>query len=391
MLMSLLDPLLFLILFAAVGRCFGLRTMFVVMTIFGANDFIMYGTNWGGAVLRHDWLVFLGLGICALKKERWILAGACFGLATSIRAFPAFAVIGLTIPALWWIFETWRESRRFPRLMEIIRAQKPTFVAGLSSVLTVAILVLLSGLVLGFSSWGEWVKKVDLLDAEPHVNPISLKTVIAGTEDARERILRARMPLYITAVVVYVGAMAIAARKKRLEQAAALGLIFLPIFMFPANYYLHVVMLMPLVAVDWRSVGWQLRKKEPATAAELAEKPPFDAADAWALFSLLSICAVQYFTTFITEFRLHFYLSSVVLMGGLAFMLGALARRDGAALLAALPFRKPLAETAGAPASPAEPAPEPAAAAPDEPAVSTPKPAEEGAAEAPERPAAEAE
>jgi hypothetical protein len=181
--------------------------------------------------------------------------------------------------------------------------------------------------------------------------------------------------------------MVIAARKKRLEQAAALGLIFLPIFMFPANYYLHVVMLMPLVAIDWRSLAWQ-KRKDPAAVAELAGRRPFDAADAWAVFSLLSICAVQYFTTFITEFRLHFYLSSVVLMGGLAFMLGALARRDGAALLAALPFRKPLDATAGA-AVPAEPLPEPAAAKSDEPAPSTPKPAPGDAPEpTSERPAA---
>src|SRR6185503_11999021 len=48
---GLFDPLLFLVMFAAIGRCFGLRAMFVSMIIFGANDFIMYGTNWGGATL----------------------------------------------------------------------------------------------------------------------------------------------------------------------------------------------------------------------------------------------------------------------------------------------------------------------------------------------------
>jgi len=184
--------------------------------------------------------------------------------------------------------------------------------------------------------------------------------------------------------VAYVGAIVIVARKKRLEHAAALGLIFLPIFMFPANYYLHIVMLLPLAVVDWRSIAWRNRK-DPAMAAELAERRPFDSADAWALFSLLSICAVQYFTTFITEFRLHFYLSSVVLMGGLAFMLGALVRRDGAALLAALPFgAKPPLELATAAASEHAPV-----ASTDEPAPSTPEPTTEEPSEpSTDRPAA---
>lgn len=369
LLMSLLDPLLFLILFAAVGRTFGLRTMAVVMLIFGANDFIMYGTNWGGAVLRHDWLVFLGLGICALRARRWVLAGISFGLATSIRAFPAFAVIGLCIPALWWIAEAWRDERKFPGLRRIIREQRPTFVAGLASVATVAVLVLLSSAVLGFSSWTEWTKKVDLLDAEPHVNPISLKTVIIGTDEARHRLLRARMAVYVAAVAAYVAMIVMAARKKRVEQAATLGLIFLPVLMFPANYYLHIVMLLPLVATDWHSRYW--RRNYAGDGAELESRRPLDATDAWVWFSLLGICAVQYFTTLITELRLHFYLSSVVLVGGLGVMLAALVRRDGAELLAMLPAG------AGAEAAAREPAPEPepaASEAPEEPAGEQPEP-----------------
>jgi ABC-type proline/glycine betaine transport system permease subunit len=349
--------------------------------MFGANDFIMYGTNWGGAVLRHDWLVLLGLGICALRKERWVLAGLSFGLATSIRAFPAFAVIGMCIPALWWIVERWRETKKLPRIGEILRAQRPTFIAGLASVLTVAVLVLLTSIVLGFSAWPEWAKKVDLLDAEPHVNPISLRTVIAGTEDARHRLLRARLPLYIGALVAYIGMIAIVARKKRLEHAAALGLIFLPLLMFPANYYLHIVMLLPLVAVDWRSIAWRERRKERAGFGPVPDdRPPLDAADAWAWFALLSLCAVQYFTTFITEFRMHFYMSSVALMCALSVMLVALTRRDGRTLLAELGLATP-ASAAVAVEQPAlperEPEPEPQVAETEPAPSSPPKPADD--------------
>src|SRR5690606_22890561 len=98
---GLLDPLLFLVTFLAIWRCFGFRTMAVVMVVFGANDFIMYGTNWGGATLRHDWLMYIGLGACALRRERWALGGFFLALSTMIRAFPILTLVAATFPALW--------------------------------------------------------------------------------------------------------------------------------------------------------------------------------------------------------------------------------------------------------------------------------------------------
>jgi hypothetical protein len=290
--MALLDPLLFAILFYAIGRTFGLRTMLVAMTIFGANDFIMYGSNWAGAVLRHDWLVMLGLGICALASERWILGGVLLGVSTSIRAFPALAVVGLSLPALWWIGETWRERGRPPGLVETASAQRPTLVAGLASVATVLVLALVSSLILGFESWAEWLAKVSLLDAQPHPNPVSLKSVIAGTDDARDRLFAARWPIYAFAAAGYVGMVALAARRRRLHEAAALGLVLVPVLLFPSNYYIHLVTLLPLAAAD--AIAWSV---------------------------LLALCAAQYFTTLVPDLRLHFYLSSVLLMTALAAIL----------------------------------------------------------------------
>ena len=45
--------------------------MLLAMTVFGANDLYMFGTNWTGATLRHDWLALLGFAAAALKRERW--------------------------------------------------------------------------------------------------------------------------------------------------------------------------------------------------------------------------------------------------------------------------------------------------------------------------------
>ena len=319
---GLFDPLLFLVMFVAIGRCFGLRAMLVSMIVFGANDFIMFGTNWGGSTLRHDWLAFLALGACALRRERWALGGALFGLAAAIRAFPTLALIGCALPAAWWVAEhVWRE-RKLPGLKETLEAHRHLVRVALGALATVVVCFLLSSLVLSFAAWPAWYAKVSLLDVDAHVNPVSLHNVIAGSDVDRGWIFRTRMPLFIVMAAVFVGLTLVAARGKRLEQAAMLGLVFLPILLNPANYYLHIVCLLPLVVNLQRGAGANV-----------------DRFDACVWFSLLAMCAVQYFTVMIEDTRLHFYLASVVLIAALTSMLFAIVRRDAAALVTAFAAR----------------------------------------------------
>src|SRR5690606_12509214 len=91
LLTGLLDPLLLLIFAVAVFRTFGPSTAFVSLIVFGANDFYMFGSNWAGATLRNDWMVYLGLGVCAFRAKRYRLGGALLALSALIRAFPAIA------------------------------------------------------------------------------------------------------------------------------------------------------------------------------------------------------------------------------------------------------------------------------------------------------------
>jgi len=322
--MALLDPLILLLMFAAIWRVFGWRTMLVCVTVFGTTDFVMYGSNWAGAILRHDWLVYLGLGACALKRKRWLAGGVLFGLATSIRAFPAFAVVGASVPALWWIGERWWAERRLPRLREIYAAQKPTFTVGFAAIGTLLVLVGVTSIFLGPDSWSAWFNKIAQLDAESHVNPVGLRTVLVGSTGNAGELLRLRAPLVAAAVLGYVGLLALAYRKKRREQAAMLGLLLLPILMYAANYYEHLICLLPLLVVD------RTHLEDGETPAER----PVDATDAWVWMSLLLMCAAEYFTTLVHDLRLHFYLGSVLLMATIGVIVLAIVRRDGADLLA---------------------------------------------------------
>ena len=73
----------------AMWACFGLLPMLVAMTVFGATELYMFGTNWAGATLRHDWLALLAFAACALRRQRWLLAGALLGFGTMLRVLPA--------------------------------------------------------------------------------------------------------------------------------------------------------------------------------------------------------------------------------------------------------------------------------------------------------------
>src|SRR6185436_5603366 len=161
LLTGLLDPLLFLVTFAAIGWCFGYRTMCVVMVVFGANDFIMYGTNWGGANLRHDWLMYIGLGACALKRGRPALGGFFLALSSLIRAFPAITLVTAALPAFWWVWDLWRSQERWPTWAELWQEQRPLLRTLGAALITALVLVVATTLRWSWPAWGDWFWKVE--------------------------------------------------------------------------------------------------------------------------------------------------------------------------------------------------------------------------------------
>ena len=304
---ALIDPALLLLAFVAIGRVFGLRTMLVSLLVFGANDFVMYGTNWAGATLRHDWLAYLGLGVCALRRERWLLGGALLALSATIRAFPLLALVGAVLPAGWRIVARIRAERRLPALRELLAQERASLHIALGAAATVAVAALFATALLGPGAWGQWLSKVALLDSDPHFASVALRNLIADP-DGQARILRARWPLYLTLIAFYMGTAVLAARNLRPEQAAVLGLCLLPVVFYPSNYYLHLVYLIPLLASEH--------------AGEL------DRRDAIVWLVALAMCAAQYFTTLTPDLALHFYLSTVVLFATLGALFIVLLGHD---------------------------------------------------------------
>ncbi len=320
---GLLDPLLLLGFGVAIWRAFGVRTALVSLVLFGANDFYMFGSNWAGATLRHDWMVYLGLGAAALKTNRYKTGGALLAMAALIRAFPAISLIALGVPVLYFVLEKAKELGRNPTLKEIFEGNRWFIDAALGAVACVAGWVLFSSLVLGFDAWPLWVKKISSFTASPHVNHISLLTVTAGSEGNQAIVLRERLPLHIGITAAFVIFALWAAYRRPPHVAAMLGMLLMPVFMYPANYYDHFIFLLALLV------------SEPLLATSRVERET--SGKVW--LALLLLCSALYMTVKISDLAIHFYQASVLLLAALGAVLVYLVpRTEGGAFL----FPEPL-------------------------------------------------
>ncbi|HTQ02871.1 MAG TPA: discoidin domain-containing protein [Polyangiaceae bacterium] len=329
-LLGLLDLALLSGMFFAVWRCYGPRTALIVMTVFGANDFIMYGTNWGGATLRHDWLAYIGYGCCALKKERWALGGAFLGMSMMIRVFPALSIAGAALPATLRVVQAAVKERSLPPLRELLARERATVRMLLGAGVTVAVAFAVSAAVLSPAAWPDCLKKISQLAADSHPASIALRSLIGGWEDNQANVIRNRMPLFVAATALYIGLVVLAARRRRMDQGALLGMILVPVLTYPANYYIHFIFLLPMLATETR----------PSTPAA----PPVSLTEGGVWLTLLFMCAGQYFTVMISDLGLHFYFETVVLFTTLTILLALLVKDDVVAWATADP---------GAPSAPA--------------------------------------
>jgi len=274
---GLIDPLLWILLFVVLARTFGVRVMLVCLAVWGTTDFSRFGTNLMGATLRADWMVALGLGACALRKRRFVLGGGLLAYGGLIRAFPAFASIFLAFPPLWWLIDRFRASKKWPSSKEFRDANKPALLAIGGVVATVLVLVAASSALFGFSgSWGTWSKKIAIHAEQPNSNHVGIRNVVSyapslegpkvadehriepwsAWQDLQRETFARRKPLFYLAVLLYLGLAVVACRRLRIEQAAILGLMMIPVFFYPANYYCHHVFLLPLLAAGATTKRW---------------------------------------------------------------------------------------------------------------------------------------
>ena len=282
---------------------------------------------------RHDWMAYIGLGICALATKRWWQAGVLLAMASLIRAFPAFTLITFTFPALAWAYQFYIDEERLPRWADIQEAQESVIKVARAAAITVGAALVLTTIFLGASCWPQWWHKVNLLERDPHTNHESLRMFLSfdltavpqalfGNEpqlDWGQGLMRnweAHQPLFVLLVAISIIAVFAAARRRRPHQAAILGLILVPVLLSPANYYCHAFFLLSLVVVA----------RERSTSG----KPrihPISKRDAWIWAVLLGLCVAQYRTVLVNDLGLHFLMSGTFMLTAYAVILVLLLRK----------------------------------------------------------------
>jgi hypothetical protein len=274
--------------------------------------------------LRHDWLAYLGIGIAALKLERWAAGGAFLAFAAMIRAFPALALFGAVMPLGWAIWDAQgadvRAKGAFERaraLLSSLRGRRDFVRMFLGATACVVVLGLVSSFIFSFGAWGDWLRKVAALDHDPSTNETSLRAFIAGTGVDQQAILRARWPVYALSLAVPAFAVVYASRGRRPDQMAVLALLLVPIIFNPANYYLHFVCLLPLVSDD-------LRPHDDDT-------PWMSMRDAGNWLAMLAVCVAQYWTVLERDDTLHFRFQTVLYFAAMAHYLFNATYRNGRA------------------------------------------------------------
>lgn len=321
---GLLDPLLILVALGFIGRAFGPRTLLISAVVFGANDFYMFGSNWGGATLRHDWMAYLAIGLSALKLRWWTTGGVFLALSALIRAFPATALLVLVFPVLWWVYDYRKVHGKPPSLGLIWNVQQPFFRVALGATSCVVVFVLFSSLLFSFDAWTEWLAKVRLLDRDPHVNHISLRSLVAGSGHLQHSILRARLPVFAAGILLFLGGIALLGRRAPLYQVATAGTLLIAVAFNPANYYIHFILVLPLLAQE--RDGELFSRLTPRVARRSV--PAVSRYDAAIWGALLALCAAQYWPTWITDTEIHFQFHTVLYFAFVTPILAFLLWRD---------------------------------------------------------------
>ena len=173
--LSWIDPVLVLIVFAFITWAFGWRIACVAALFFGTNEPALYFWT-GGAFLRQLWFFGAGIGICLLRKNRPLLGGAALAASMLTRIFPAGFFVAIGMRLLWIIAKERRIDRAGARI-----------VAG--AVLAVAILVPASSYVAGgVAAWPGFLKNIEKHESTPLTNNMGLKTIVSFRWDKRQKV-----------------------------------------------------------------------------------------------------------------------------------------------------------------------------------------------------------
>lgn len=212
-----LDSLLLVLTGFLVARLYGFPVAALCTVVVGAD---LSGFDWiGGSLLRYSWLVFSILGVCALQRERWALAGFLLGCAALIRIFPVMFAAGFLLQGVSGLVRERRWDRRYSAYLGGL---------ALSALALIGPSLIFLG---GTDAWAAFLEKI-LLHVRPYYgNHVGLSGVVG-----------VGIPLWIGRLVL-TGLYLACVLRVTPAQAAALGGVLVFAFGFIASYYYCLLVL----------------------------------------------------------------------------------------------------------------------------------------------------
>ncbi len=272
LLLTLLDPFLLLVAFAAFYRVFGRETALVALLFFCVAFGASFGWT-GGAFLRYMWFFGMVVGLCAIERRRGVLAGMLLGVATLLRVFPILFVFGLAVRAL---AEIVGERRLSPFYRRFFISFALTGLALFASTVTLED---------GLSTWRGFrenteiyvktlspnvVGMTSLLSYQGRPRQVTLET-FKKIEERRHRIHRFQLKTVFVLAVVLVAALAARARSD--IEAFALGLVLLFTSLnMGCYYYVVLIVLVPVRRENLRHLALLFTGETLVYALQLFEE-----------------------------------------------------------------------------------------------------------------------
>jgi hypothetical protein len=258
-----LDTIVFALTFFFVWWAFGLETCCLALLFWG-TQFPADGYFTGGAFLRQDWLLFLVLAACLLRKHRWALAGAALAMSALLRVFPALFFAGILVVALAHLYK----HRRFAKHHLQVFAG-----AAVASV----VLISASVAVAGTEAYPGFVEHIALHHRTPLTNNMGLSVMLSYTPAGRAELTRdknlldefgkwaamhsaalaKRRPMYLSLNAFFAVVFLMTVRRiKTLWIAMGLSVILVVTVPTLTCYYYSFFIVPALLAKASRSTGW---------------------------------------------------------------------------------------------------------------------------------------
>jgi hypothetical protein len=249
------DTLILVLLWGVLYFSFNIEAVAVAAVFWGTNS-LGNGTWTGGAFLRHDWLLAVGVALACMRWQLPVASGIATAYASCLRIFPALLAIGVAIGA----------RRERASLQEL-----KSYFFGL--VLGGASLITCSFFSVGTSSWNEFrentVKHLDtragnLVGMQHLVDHVVQCQFVGhgsgGVCDPPERTQDTPLGWVrrVTAIFFAVGMLGWlrwVSRSLTSVDRMVCGVALLPIIMNPSSYYYEIFLIFGLLLPKARSMA----------------------------------------------------------------------------------------------------------------------------------------